>query len=105
MSRDELSIKMTDNEDRSQSPGPRFSVPVMPLYISPLNCEPTVGMNPREFREFIRSEGLTIIERGKNRLVRASELVARLEAKAKGPAKIESNADRLRRMAGLRGAK
>jgi|GEM_PF-2144195 len=92
---------MTDNKHESKG------IAAMPLFISPLNCEAVIGMNPREFREFIRAEGLTIIERGKNRLVRASDLVARLEAKAKakGPAKIESNADRLRRVAGLRGAK
>ena len=73
----------------------------MSLFTSPINCEATFGMKPREFREFIRAEGLTIIERGKNRLVRTTDVVARLEAKAKGPAKAESNADRLRRVAGL----
>ena len=90
---------MTDNNHERKGIAP------MPLFVSPLNCGAVIGMKPREFREFIRAEGLTVIERGKNRLVRASDLVERLEAKAKGPAKAETNRERLRRIAGLGGGK
>ena len=83
----------------------RKGIAALPLFVSPVNCEAVLGLKPREFREFIRAEGLPIIERGKNRLVRASDLVERLEAKAKGPAKVETNHERLRRIAGLGGSK
>jgi len=90
---------MTDNYNE------RKSVAALPLFLSPLNCEAAVGMKPREFREFIRAERMTVIERGKNRLVKASEFVERLEAKAKPLKNVESNRERLRRVAGLGGGK
>lgn len=89
---------MTDHNERK-------IVAALPLFLSPLNCEAAVGMKPREFREFIRAEGMTVIERGKNRLVKASEFVERLEAKAKPLKNVETNRERLRKIAGLGGSR
>ena len=81
--------------------------PVQPIYVSQHTSLPVLGMKDRTFREWVRSEGLPAVRRGKDILVRVTDAVARLEAKAlkKVDALPESNADRLRRVAGLRGGK
>ena len=93
---------MTDDDSQRKS-----LVPVQPIYISQENCEPTFGLNARRFREIIRGEGLDVVELGKLRLVRAADLAQCLAAKVakKSEALPESNTARLRKLAGLGGAK
>jgi hypothetical protein len=80
-------------------------ISVVPIYVSQHTSLPVLGMKDRAFREWVRSEGLPAVRRGKDVLVRMSDIVERLEAKAKGPAKVETNRERLRRIAGLGGGK
>lgn len=98
---------MTDEKPMTDYNEKYKGVAALSLYVSPINCEAVLGMKPREYREFVRRERLAVIERGKNRLVRTTEIVARLEAKAlkKTDSLPESNTDRLRKLAGLGGRK
>jgi hypothetical protein len=94
-----------DNADHGSLATARFSVPIAPVMVSQRTSEQVLGFPGRQYRETVQALGVPHVRRGKLVVARVADFVAAIEATAVKPVKVETNRERLRRVAGLGGGK
>ncbi len=79
------------------------ATPIAPWLITQVNSEAALGIPPRRFRELVRELGLPVVELGKLRAVEARVFLDAIRKRVPAPAApVESNRERLLKVAGLK---
>lgn len=79
------------------------SAPIAPWLITQENSLAALGIPPRRFRELVRELGLPVVELGKLRAVEARAFLEAIRKRVPAPAaSVESNRERLLKIAGLK---
>jgi hypothetical protein len=79
------------------------STPIAPWLVTQANSLAALGIPPRRFRELLRELGLPVVELGKLRAVEARVFLEAIRKRVPAPAApVESNRERLLKIAGLK---